>query len=104
MGKQRITLRKCEDCGKEFYGIRRRILCDDCRAERERERARRYKERARAEGRLKNNYNYTCKFCGARTSNTKEICTSCKQKWELCGIIVEMLRREKKKYGYTDKA
>ena len=108
MAMKKKILCKCitPNCGEEFYSTGHRKYCDKCLAEHQRENSRRWRERAKADGRIVTgipHYKYTCRVCGTKTNDTEEICSCCKQKWVLCGIIVEMLDREKKKYGYKDK-
>ena len=83
----------CKDCGTHFLGVRHRTVCDECKKIHNREAAKKYRDKKKVQG--NNTKRYSCKFCGGATSRLIQICTTCEEKYRLCGIIVEMLRRAK---------
>ena len=100
MNEKKMILCTCTDCGLQFESKGHRTVCDACKVEHQRENSRRWRERAKAEGKIitgKPHYKYTCQVCGTKTNDTNEVCHSCKEKWELWGIIINMVKREKEK-------
>lgn len=99
MGDMKMIWCKCTDCGKEFYGKGHRTVCDDCKAKHQREWTKQYKARMKAEGKTNSlkRYKYTCRYCETVTHDSKEICSTCKEKYRLWGIIINMVKREKEK-------
>jgi hypothetical protein len=104
VGYKREIRSTCAECGKEIISKGHKKYCEDCLKQRNKLSRKKYEDRMKAEGNFVPThirYRYECKHCGAKTNNS--VCSLCKKKWELCGIIVEMLDREKKRYGYYDR-